>query len=595
MKIQRVKIQNWRSIKSINVEFQELMVFIGQNNHGKSNVLSSLLFFFGLQNCGDLDFCQGETECFVEVTFSKLDDHDNAQFAKYVTAENTITVRKQITKGESHEYHGYCQNPSEAWLKEANAGDYANREAVSGIPLNAFVPATGRITKDIIKEAQQKYIEANAATVVMAYELESSHFMGLKTVAQGIFGEVFFVPAVKNASDEFNMKGKSVFNQLLSNVINDMSTTNPEYIEAKQKVRELTQILNKTIDGATPNEKRPEQISKLEQLLESEMASWNTTIDIEITPPDVDDVLRVGTNVWLNDGVNTDVSRKGNGLQRSLIFALIKSWAKVLQEERAKTAIPTAPGETATARKASKSTYFIFEEPELYLHPQAQRELYHSLKQLSETDNQVMITTHSSSFIDLEMHKSICILYKKDTTEGTKHLQSTIDLFSSLEEKKKFNMTYWINPDRGELFFAKKVILVEGPSDKSVLPLLAKKLGCYRYDFTLIDCGGKDNIPTYTHLLNSFQLPHVVVYDKDHQAHKGTDARASADISSQAIEAKLDTRFGTSQVLINDIEEEIGIQDTNQKNKPYIAIEHVSKPGYTISAGLEAKVRAIYS
>lgn len=593
MKIRRVKIHNWRSIKDIDVSFKDLMVFIGQNNHGKSNVLSAILFFFGVTTCAELDFNKGCEELFVEITFGDLDEHDKTQFAKYVTSENTITVRKQITKGGTFEYHGYTQIPSEEWLKEENTGNYTSRETVGATPLNSLVPTTGRLTKDLIRQAQLSYIETNAGSLTFTYELESTNFLGLKSVAQGIFGEVFFVPAVKNAADEFNVKGKSVFNQLLTNVINDMSATNAEYIEVKNKVRELTQSLNKTIADGSANANRPEQISKLEELLESELASWNTTIDIEITPPDVDEVLRVGTNVWLNDGVATDVNRKGSGLQRSLIFALIKAWAKVSQEQ--KQAEEAGSEEPATQRKASKSTYFIFEEPELYLHPQAQRELYSSLKNLSETDNQVMISTHSSSFIDLELYESICILYKNNVTDGTKHLQCTEDIFTSLDDKKKFNMTYWINPDRGELFFAKKVVLVEGQTDKSVLSYLSKQLGCFRYDYTLIDCGSKDNMPLYMHLLNSFKLPYIAVYDKDHQAGKHADAIASADTSTGRITAKLDATYGSLVELENDIEEEIGITDVSNKNKPHVAMEHISQDTFTITPTLSAKITTIFS
>jgi len=595
MKIQRVKIHNWRSIKDVDISFENLIVFIGQNNHGKSNVLSSLLFFFGIQTCLDLDFSKGEDECHVEVTFSDLDDHDKAQFAKYLTAANTITVRKQISRGSAHEYHGYCEIPNDDWLKEENTGTYSTREAINATPLGALIPATGRVTKDIVRDAQVRYIEDNRAAIQLSYALEATNFLGAKSVAQGIFGEVYFVPAVKNASDEFSVKGKSIFNQLLGNVINDMSVSNPEYIEAKRKVHELTQILNKNIADGSPNANRPEQISKLEELLESELASWDTRINIEITPPDVDEVLRVGTNVWLDDGIPTDINRKGNGLQRSLIFALIKSWAKVIKEERERGEAAAAAEGAPPSRKASKSTYFIFEEPELYLHPQAQRELYDSLKQLSETGNQVLISTHSSSFLDLQMHKSICIVYKKTTAEGTKHLQCSNDLFTAAEDKKKFNMTYWINPDRGELFFAKKVILVEGATDKTIIPLLAKGLSIFRFDYTIIDCGSKDNIPVYMHLLNSFQIPYIVVYDRDHQVHKTQDAIASADTSSAAIVAKLNAAYGSLIVFENDIEEEIGMAAAGARSKPYVALEYVSQPAFALSATLDAKLRSIYA
>ncbi|MCI5147549.1 MAG: DUF2813 domain-containing protein [Candidatus Electrothrix sp. AR3] len=56
MKIEKFIISNWRSIKELEVEFEDMMVFIGQNNHGKSNILSSILFFFGEIKHQDLDF-----------------------------------------------------------------------------------------------------------------------------------------------------------------------------------------------------------------------------------------------------------------------------------------------------------------------------------------------------------------------------------------------------------------------------------------------------------------------------------------------------------------------------------------------------------
>ena len=45
MKIKTLEIKNWRSIKELKVTAQDLMIIIGQNNHGKSNLLSAILFF----------------------------------------------------------------------------------------------------------------------------------------------------------------------------------------------------------------------------------------------------------------------------------------------------------------------------------------------------------------------------------------------------------------------------------------------------------------------------------------------------------------------------------------------------------------------
>lgn len=598
MKIRNVTIHNWRSIKDTEIIFQNLMIFIGQNNHGKSNILSALLFFFGQLKHTALDFNKGSDELFVEVTFGELDENDKAQFQKYLTANGNIKIRKQATIEGDFAYHGYTQIPNADHLKEENISNYLTRDNAASTPWNNLLPEKGKLSRDIIRQTQEQYIANHSSELEFTYALETTNFLGFKTVAQGIFGDVFFIPAVKNASDEFNVKGNTIFNQLFSNVINKLSTDNVNYKNAKQEMVKLAGILNKQKEDGNENEERPKEISELEKKLESELKNWDTKIEIEITPPDIDEIFRVGTSVWVDDGTKTDINRKGHGLQRSLIFALIKSWAALLKETREKEVIIPEGGVAVVEspkRKTSESTYFFFEEPELYLHPQAQRELYESLKELTLSNNQVILSTHSSSFLDLEFYKSICIVYKKNLEEGSKILQCTEELFQPGDEKRNFNLVYWINPDRGELFFAKKVILVEGPTDKTVIPFLAKKQNLFRYDYTLIDCGGKDSIPIYLNLLNKFKIPYVAAYDKDHQAYKDAGQKTQADSKSALIEAKIISGLGSSVIFVNDIEEEIGIVEENGKSKPFIALQKISDNGFLVSAQLNQKLQTIYT
>jgi CRISPR-associated exonuclease Cas4 len=597
MKIKKVEIFNWRSIVHETIQFDDLMIFIGQNNHGKSNVLSALLFFFGEIGLQDLDFNCVSDELWVEVEFCDLNDEEKITFQKYVTASNSVKVRKSVKKGDGFSYQGYLEEPNEDWLKEENISNYTVREIAQELPLYDLLPVSGRITKDTFKQAQIEYIRNNQDSVSFEYRLESSNFLGAKNVAKGIFGDLFFIPSIKRASDELSAKGNSVFNQLYSRVINKMSESDPTFIEAKQKITELSKILNKTTDDGQPNQNRPADLTALEGLLDDELKSWEAKIDIQITPPNVDDIFKVGASVWVDDGIKTDIERKGHGLQRALIFALLRAWSKILKQERESQSELSQDNEatqTTYRRKASKATYFIFEEPELFLHPQAQRELFSSLVALSKEESQIVLCTHSSSFLGLEYHKSICIVKKDSVTEGTKILQCTTDLFTDSEEKKRFNLSYWINPDRSELFFAKKVILLEGQTDKSVIPLLAKKLGVFRYDYTLIDCGSKDTIPQYINLLNKFRLKHIVVYDKDHQSAKNADAIATADKSSKLIEDSIDTALGKTVVLINDIEEEIGMAEKVSSNKAYIAISHIESEAFQISDTFKDKIEEIF-
>ena len=274
-------------------------------------------------------------------------------------------------------------------------------------------------------------------------------------------------------------------------------------------------------------------------------------------------------------------------MQRALTFALIKVIADELKEEREQSI-----AEIPESRSVSSSTYFILEEPELYLHPQAQRSLFDSLVELSKSGNQVMLCTHSSALVDLDKYRSICIVKKDSEDDGTKVCQCLNELFVG-DIKKDFNLSYWINPDRSELFFAKKVILLEGATEKTVIPYLAKKLNVFKYDYTLIDCGSKSSIPSYMQLLNKFSIPYVVVYDQDHQEGKNQQALNNADTASKLIENKMDTSLGKSIIFINDIEEEIGI--STGENKPFKALEHVSQENYQIPERLKTKLLEIFA
>nr|WP_315065231.1 AAA family ATPase [uncultured Haemophilus sp.] len=583
MKIKTIEIENWRSIKNMTISAQDLMIIIGQNNHGKSNLLSALLFFFGEIKHQNLDFFQKTNELFVDIEFSDLDEQDNTTFQKYITKQGTIKVRKIAYLDGSFEYKGWVQNCTEDYLKEENAVNYTKRETASCLPFYSDLPATGKLSKQQIIEAQQNYIQKNITNLTFNYELESTHFMGLKSVAKGIFGEVYFLPALKNAAEDFTSKDTCIFSKLLGEVIETMSINNADWQETKQQLNKVFSKFNKYINGIE-NAGRPKQLSDLEKELSKELQSWNAYFDIELNTPDIDSVLKSNASVWIDDGTRTDITRKGHGLQRAVTLALIQLIAKRQLQS-------TSDSETTT-RKISKSRYFIFEEPELYLHPQAQRVLFDSFVDLSNTGSQVILCTHSSNLINIDKYKSIYIVRKENDQTGSTITQCEDDLFDG-SERENWNLSYWINPDRGELFFAEKVILVEGPTEKTIIPALAKQLNVFRHDYTIIDCGSKDSIPLYLKLLNKFGIKYIAVYDQDHQHNKNQDAKNTATISTNKILNLIENKFGQSVAFINDIEEELGYPSGNS-GKPFKALQYIKSDTFNLLNPLKGKIIKIY-
>lgn len=567
----------------MEVSAQDLMIIIGQNNHGKSNLLSSILFFFGEIKHQDLDFSQGASELFVEIEFENLDEQDLITFNKYVTKKNTIKVRKTAHLGGSFEYNGWITTCEQDFLQENKASSYTNRAIAERLPFYPYLPTTGKITKQQIIDAQQAYIKEHSEQIQWNYQLETTNFLGLKSVAKGIFGEVYFLPAIKNASDDFSSKDTSIFSKLLNEVIDEMSQNNPDWNGTKELVSELFAKFNKHIDGEE-NSNRPQELIDFENELSAELTSWGANFDIQISPPDIDTIFKANTSVWINDGTRTDIARKGHGLQRAVTIALIQLIAK--RQLRA------VENSETTSRAVSKSRYFIFEEPELYLHPQAQRELFDTFAQLSETGSQVILCTHSNNLIDIDKYKSIYIVKKESEHIGTKVIQCEEDLFGN-DEKDNWNLSYWINPDRSELFFADKVILVEGATEKAVISALAKQLDVFKYSYTMIDCGSKGNIPLYLKLLNKFQIKYVAVFDKDNQASKKQDAIDTANKLSNKILSQINNNFGVEVIFDNDIEEELGyISGTS--GKPFVALQYIKSNNFQITDNFSKKIRKIY-
>jgi CRISPR-associated exonuclease Cas4 len=135
-------------------------------------------------------------------------------------------------------------------------------------------------------------------------------------------------------------------------------------------------------------------------------------------------------------------------------------------------------------------------------------------------------------------------------------------------------MAGWLNPDRGELFFARTVVLVEGETEERVLPVLASKLGRRVDDISVVDCGGKNNLVAYIKLLNEFHIPYVVAHDEDPvpdpvppewSSDRAKHARETFAENAK-IAAAVDPSLGSVQVLSPCFEDVAGVSK-NQGQK----------------------------
>jgi putative ATP-dependent endonuclease of the OLD family len=565
-----------------------MVVLLGPNNHGKSNLLNAI--DFSLSTSAKLmreDFCvfraNGDDELWVELEFVKLSEQEKITFKKYLDKEGKLTIRKTAKlDGEDIDtgYSGYVNEPEQWWLKASEVSRLLKKEDVQEhvktVPeLEELLKGGGRITKQQVEEFQTQYIAAHRDQLRFSRVLENGPLLGVKNVAGGVLPDIYLVPAVRDLSDEMKIKATTSFGRIIQRAVQEMAVQNPAYAELRGRLDELINTLN----AREGNRGRPSELKQIEQLIATELEDWKVQVQIEVNTPEVEKILELGTELQLDDGFCSSVERKGHGLQRAVLFALLRTWAKVIRNTKSGGTVP---------RKASQSLVFAIEEPELFLHPQAQRRLAEALKELSEQEgHQIFICTHSTHFADLNEYESIVIVSKPTPKSGTTVRYSKESVFEGEDakaRKDRFHLAYWINPDRGELFFARKVVLVEGETERVVIPYLSKKLGKYEAEVSVIDCGSKFNLPVYISLLNAFDIPYCVVHDEDPMpnpvpADWGDDKRREKqrafDINAQ-VAALVKPELGSVHVLSPDFEGACGVSRSQgeKKGKGIAALDH---------------------
>ncbi len=567
-----------------------MVVLLGQNNHGKSNIIGALDFALNSSkpNRDDLfAFAKpDDKEIWVEVSFDRLTDEEETTWQRYVQDNGTFRFRKTASFDDEDKvnikYNGYVSEPDEEWLKADNVSNYTKHSAVSETPLKSYIPKSGQITKAKILKAQEEYIREHRADLDFSVVLEKGPLLGKKNVAKGLLPEFFLVPAVRDLDDESKVRNTALFGKLLTYAVSEMASMNPLYRNIEKQLDQLVSVLNA---GPKTND-RPQQLTSIESSIQQELTGWDARVSLEVTPPDISKIFELGTEIYLDDGLKTLAKHKGHGLQRAVIFGLMKAWAKVMGESG-------TTDESMSVRRSSRLVVFGIEEPELFLHPHAQRTFNKALRELSEgLNSQVIISSHSTHFVDLDDYRGIALIRKESAEIGTISVQCTEDLFEGEDDqKRRFNMATWVNPDRGEMLFAHRVAFVEGETEKLVFPFLAEKMGCHSEDVSVIDCGSKNNIPLYVTIAKAFQLNYVVVHDED---------PIPANMSSR-FNVKIEELVGESgsvAVLQPDFEHcgQVPRNDGRRKGKPLAALDYFAsvKPD-DIPPKLADVIRLVYA
>ena len=527
MRVSRIEIRNFRSIRHVAVELGETTVFVGPNNAGKTAILDALRIAltrrWGQRGTGfteyDIHLASDNEDPKASAGVSieiHMQESEPEEWPVRVTEDLDQIMQLDLDTG----LHSIALRTSYAWREESSAFE-PTWEFLNA----AREPLSGRGARRVNLEGFWRYVP------------------------------MFYLNALRDVGDEFSprsqfwgrlLKAMEIPADLESRALRVLDLLNRRLLKADPRLQEIAE----TLSGATRIAVRDRAGS----------------LDLRMVPLKMWDLLSKAEIILRNepDSPWLPLLRQGQGIQSLSVIFLFQAFVQHLVRE---------------LYEQDSEPVLALEEPETHLHPQATRTLWSHVDALP---GQKIATTHSPYFVqhvpfrdlrlvrltregtqvkslpasfsasipDLDGLKDVVcrsdgLKYERASTTLTvaglldkstyrslmaccgEHaqraeieraitdLRDRSSLYVADEELK--SLETYARRMRGEIFFAERWLIVEGQADYLVVQALAHAM---EYDLdahgvAIVDAKNNGNPASFAALARAFGIPWLAVFDGD--------------------------------------------------------------------------------
>lgn len=468
MEIVAFEVSRYRSIKKTErLSLGNPTVIVGPNNEGKSNIIHALIL------------------C-VRFICAPRDSLLTRSWEYNWTEDFPIGLQKRQPNGESVFQIELSLSAAERESFRQSVGSKNNGTLKIVVKMGMGTP-----TFDVLKQGGGK--EAMRTGAVKIRKFLRQHL------------RIQYIPAVRTADG-----AREVIRQLIEDDLEQIEETE-EYLNALQAITDLQRPilkgLSEKLAGSLKEFLPAIKTVHIRSAFEAKQRALRSTYDIQI-----------------DDGTETSLYRKGDGVQSLAALALIKH-----------AVIPNREG---------MALVLAIEEPESHLHPSAIHRLQDVIADLSRK-HQVVISTHCPLFVDRrDVSKNIIVNNKSARAARDVH-----------EIREALGVRVSDNLRNAEL-----VLIVEGETDRITLDCIIRteseslRKALDTGLFAIDSLGGATNLTYKLQHLRDSLCRTVSLLDKDQSADAAKDKAVSFGLAAKADVFQLD-RGGRETELEDLIQE----------------------------------------